>query len=137
MIKALKVTMIIWAAVAILLGLAYIFLPVQLGEMGNFEKAPIWVEYILALLGICYIATGAFVIRAARDPLKHIMWVQFVIGLALLIVVIVASSIGRGLVTFSQEGIPLIFNAIFAVLFLVFYPWRAARIVEKAPSPNP
>jgi hypothetical protein len=127
MIKGLKVAMIIWAVIAILVGLAYILLPHQLGEMGGFEKAPEWVLYILALLGVCYIATGAFVIRAARDPIKHIMWVQFAIAVALLIAVVAVYSIARGLVTFSQEGGPLLINAIFAVAFLVLYPWRAAK----------
>jgi len=125
MIKGLKVAMNIWAVIAILVGLAYIFFPRQLGEMGGFEKGPDWVLYILALLGICYIAIGAFVIRAAQDPLKHIMWVQFAIAVAILIVVVAATSIARGLVTFSQEGMPLIINAVFAVVFLALYPWRA------------
>ena len=127
MIKGLKVVMIIWAAIAILVGLAYIFFPRQLGEMGGFEKGPDWVLYILALLGICYIATGAFVIRAAQDPLKHIMWVQFAIAMSILIVVVAAYSIGRGMVTFSQEGGPLIINAVFAVAFLALYPWRGEK----------
>jgi hypothetical protein len=127
MLRALKVMMIVWSAVVILLGLAYIFFPVQLGEMGDFEKAPVWVEYILALVGICYIAAGAFVIMASRDPLKHIMWVQFAIAMAILEVIIVASSIGRGLVTFNQEGIALIVNAVFAVIFLVLYPRRKIK----------
>ena len=99
--------------------------PRQLGEMGGFEKGPAWVLYILALLGICYIAIGAFIIRAARDPLKNIMWVQFAIAVAILIVVVAAYSIIRGFVTFTQEGGPLIINAVFAVVFLALYPWRA------------
>jgi hypothetical protein len=127
MIRGLKVAMIIWAAIAILIGLAYIFIPRQLGEMGGFEKAPVWVEYILALLGVCYIAAGSFIIVAARDPLKHIMWVQFAIAVAILNVVVEASSMSRGLVTFSQEGMPLIINAVFAVALLALYPWRAAK----------
>jgi uncharacterized membrane protein SirB2 len=125
MIKGLKIAMIVWAAIAILVGLAYIFFPSQLGEMGGFEKGPAWVVYILALLGVCYIAAGAFVIIAARDPLKNIRWVQFAIAVAILLVVVAASSMGRGFVTFSQEGMLLIFNAVFAVAFLALYPWRA------------
>jgi hypothetical protein len=126
MIKGLKVAMIIWAAIAILVGLAYIFIPRQLGEMGGFERGPAWVAYILALLGVCFVATGAFVIVAAvRGPLKHIKWVQFAIVVTILISVVAASSIMRGLVTFSQEGPLLLVNAVFAVLFLAFYPWRA------------
>src|SRR4030042_1609411 len=126
MIKGLKVAMSIWAAIAILVGLAYIFIPRQLGEMGGFEKAPAWADYVLALLGVCFVATGAFVIVAAvRGPLKHIKWVQFAIAVTILIVVVAASSIMRGLVTFSQEGPLLLVNAVFAVVFLALYPWRA------------
>lgn len=126
MVKGLKVAMIIWAAIAILVGLAYIFLPNQLSEMGGFEKGPAWVAYVLALLGVCFVATGAFVIvAAARDPLKHIMWVQFSIVVTILIAVVAATAIAQGLVTFSQEGPLLIVNAIFAVVFLALYPWRA------------
>jgi hypothetical protein len=125
MVKGLKILMIIWAAVAILVGLAYIFIPRQLGEMGGFEKGPVWVMYILALLGVCFIASGGFVIAAAvRGPLKHLMWVQFAIAVALLLVVVAASSIMRGLVTFEQEGMLLIFNFVLGALMLGFYPWR-------------
>jgi hypothetical protein len=127
MIKALKVTMIVWSVVAIFMGLVYIFFPNQLNEMGGYEKGTGLVIYLLALLGVCYIAAGVFVIVAARDPLKHIMWVQFAIAVAILTVVVVASSIARSLVTFGQEGVPLIFNAVFAVLFLALYPYRKAK----------
>jgi len=125
-VKGLKVAMIIWAAIAILVGLAYIFLPSQLSEMGGFEKAPAWADYVLALLGVCFVATGAFVIVAAvKGPLKHIKWVQFAIVVTILISVVAASAIMRGIVTFSQEGPLLIVNAVFAVAFLALYPWRA------------
>jgi hypothetical protein len=127
MVKGLKVAMIVWAAVPILIGLAFIFFPRQLGEMmGVVEGGPIFVLHILALLGVSHIAVGAFVIAAAvRGPLKHIMWVQFAITLAVLVVVVMATSIMRGLVTFRQEGGPLIFNAVCAVALLALYPWRA------------
>ncbi len=127
MIRALKVTMIVWSAIVIFMGLVYTFFPDQLLDMGSYEKGSGLVIYLLALLGICYIAAGAFVIVAARDPLRHIMWVQFAITVAILIVVVTAVSIMRGLVTFSQEGMPLIFNAIFAALFLGLYPYKAAK----------
>jgi hypothetical protein len=126
MIKGLKVAMIIWAAIAILVGLAYIFIPRQLGEMGGFEKGPAWVAYILALLGVCFVATGAFVIvTAVKGPVQHIKWVQFSIVVTILISVVAAYAIMRGVVTFAQEGPLLIVNAIFAVVFLALYPWRA------------
>jgi hypothetical protein len=127
MIKALKVTMIVWSAIVIFMGLVYIIFPDQLNEMGGYPKGSSLVIYLLALLGICYISAGAFVILATRDLLKNIRWVQFAIAVTILTVVVVASSIGRGLVTFSQEGIPLIINTVFAVVFLALYPYRKVK----------
>ena len=40
MIKALKVVMIVYAVIGILFGLAYIFVPRQLGAMFGFEEGP-------------------------------------------------------------------------------------------------
>jgi uncharacterized protein YjeT (DUF2065 family) len=126
MIKGLKVVMIIWAAVAIFMGLVYIFFPDQLNEMGDYVGSNL-ATYVLALLGVCYIAAGTFVILAALDPLKHIRWVQFAIAMAFLTVAVAGSSIGRGLVTFSQEGIPLIFNAVFVIALLALYPYQKVK----------
>ena len=126
MVKGLRIAMIIWAAIAILVGLAYIFIPDQLSQMGGFEKAPAWADYVMALLGVCFVATGAFVIVAAvKGPLKHIKWVQFSIVVTILISVVAAYAIIRGVVTFEQEGPLLLTNAIFAIVFLALYPWRA------------
>jgi glucan phosphoethanolaminetransferase (alkaline phosphatase superfamily) len=125
MIRGLKIAMIVWAVIGIVMGIAFIFFPTQLRDTMGYETGPAYIQYFLALLGVAFIALGAFIIRAAQDPLKHIMWVQFAIAWAVLFVVVEASSIARGLVTFEQAGMALIMDAVFAVLFLVFYPWRA------------
>jgi hypothetical protein len=93
----------------------------------GYETGPAYIQYFLALLGVTFIVVSAFIIRAAQDPLKHIMWVQFAIAWAVLFVVVEASSIGRGLVTFEQARMGLIMDAVFAVAFLALYPYRAAK----------
>jgi len=128
MIKALKVVMIVWAALGILLGLAYIFAPEQLGAMSGYAPGPAYVLYFLAMLGICYIVGSAFIIIAAQDPLRNILWVQFAIAGAILAVIIEVYSLLRGFVTFEQVGTGIIVDAVFAVALLALYPYRAARI---------
>jgi hypothetical protein len=126
MIKGLRVALIVWAVVAIVMGVVYIFFPNQLLDMGDYGKGSGLELYLLALLGICYITGGAFAIFAAvRDLLKNIRWVQFAIVVAILTVVVTAASMGRGLVTFEAEGISLIVNAVLAAALLALYPWRA------------
>jgi len=51
--------------------------------------------------------------------------VKFVITKSLLFAVVTAYSLIQGYVKFSQVGGMFILFVIFAVLFFVFYPWRA------------
>ena len=125
MIKALKVTMIVYGVIGILFGLAYIFIPTQLGNMFGYEQGPVYIKYMLAGLGVCIIAPSVFLIAAARDPIRHIYWVKFAILWAILTIVIALYSTIRGYVGFDKTGMEIIMNAIFLVAFLVFYPWRA------------
>lgn len=125
MIKALRVVMIVWAIIMILYGLAFIFVPEQLGAMSGYEKGPAYLAYLLALLGVAFIVPSVFVIIAARDPLRNIMWVKFVTVLQVLSLAADVYSLLRGFIDLSQGGMGLILDAVLAVLLLVFYPWRA------------
>jgi len=127
MLKALKVTMIVYGALGILFGLAYIFAPYELGNMFGYAEGPEYVSAFLASLGVCIIAPCVFLIAAARDPLRHILWVKFAILWAILLAVIELYSFIRGYLDFGQAGMGIILHAVFAAAFLVFYPWRAAR----------
>lgn len=128
MIKALKILVIIWAALGILMGLWMIFAPEQLAEMQGYEQGPEYVLYLLASLGVFLIVSKAFIIVAVtRDLLKNILWVQMAIALAIFMVAVGVYSICRGFVTFEQAGVGTIIEAVFAVAFLALYPWRGAR----------
>ena len=128
MLKALKVTMIVWGVLHILMGLAFIFVPQQLGEMfGYTAEGPEYMLSFLASLGVAMIVPAIFVIVAARDPVKHILWVKFAISCAVLNLVIELYSVIQGYITFGQATATIISTIVFAVALLVFYPWRAAR----------
>ena len=133
MIKALRVVMIVWAIIMILYGLAFIFVPEQLGAMSGFEKGPAYVAYLGALLGVSWIVPAVFVIIAARDPLRNIMWVKFVTVLQVLALAADVYSLLRGFIDLSQGGMGLILDAVLAVLLLVFYPWRVKPRSASSP----
>ena len=126
MIKALKVTMIVWGIIGMLFGLAYLLAPTQLGDMFGYEPGPEYVQAMLASLGGFFIAVAVFIIAAARDPLRNISWVKFAILFSVLGLVIGLYSVIRGYVDFAQAGMGIILYAIFAAAFLAFYPWRRA-----------
>ena len=130
MIKPLKVTMILYAVVGILFGLAYIFIPRQLAAMFGHGEGPAYIAALAAALGVSFVAACVFLIIAARDPIKHILWVKYAIVFALLMLVTELYSVIMGYLTLGQAGTALILHAVFAVALLVFYPWRAAESGE-------
>ena len=122
--KGLQITMILWAAIGILFGLAFLFSPGLFVAAVAQQKMPAVMTFFLALLGNVYILTGIFVLLAVRDPLKHILWVQMAMAGSLLDLLAALYFIIGGFVLFSQAGITVILNIILLVGFLVFYPWR-------------
>jgi len=127
MIKALKVTMTIWGAIAIVFGLMYIINPVHVAERAGSGQLADSVRWFMAFSGAIFIASGTWAIVAARDPIRHIIWVKFEITKTLLVVAVTVGSIIQGYVNFSQAGPVLILFAVFAVAFLALYPRRALR----------
>ncbi len=125
--KALKVTMIVYAVIGILFGLAYIFIPRQLSAMLGFEEGPASVYALAVVLGASFVSACIFLIIAARDPLKHILWVKYAIVFAILMFAAELYSLIIGYIDFSQAGMGIIIHAVFAVALLAFYPWRAVK----------
>ena len=125
MIKALKITMIVYGILGILFGLAMIIIPQQMGEWFNVPEINDYGTFMAISIGMANIAAAVFVIMAARDPIKNISWVKFAIVWALFWVVTVLYALLRGYVDFSQEGSALIIHVIFAILFFAFYPWKS------------
>ena len=124
MIKGLKVVMIVWSVIAILFGLGFVFAPGKLCSMFGFENPAPYVPYFLAFLGIAYIVVGFFVIVAARNLLKHVIWVQLAIVWSILDAVSALFYMTKGNVTFSQAGMVPILDGVLAVALLIFYPWH-------------
>jgi len=124
MLKALKVILIVFAAGIILSGLQLIFMPDLLTEMWGIGEIADNAKWFLGLLGVMWVAAGAWIIVAAvRDLLKNIMWVQFAMTKCILGVAVSAYAIIVGYVTFRQAGLVLIFDAVFFILFMALYPW--------------
>ena len=127
MIRALKVVLIVYGVINILLGLAFILAPYQAASLMGFGEIADLGVYVGALYGATAIAASVWLIAAGRDPLRHITWVKFAILWSILLAVAGLYLVVRGAVDFSQAGVGIIIDAVFAAAFLVFYPWRAAR----------
>ena len=120
MTKALKITMATYGIGGTVVGLLYIFTPR---------------EDVRKVLGASLLAVGIFVAIAARDPIRHILWVRFAILFALLFtaVSIYLGAVVRGEFRSVLDGISI--HGTFAALLLILYPRKKVREGEQAPSP--
>jgi len=124
MLKALKILIIIWAAISILMGLGMLIVPEQLGEMQGYGEGPAYVLYLLASLGVMLVVVSSFIIVAVtRDLLKNILWVQLAIAGAILSVAVGVYALLRGFVGFEQVGVGIIIDGAFFIAFMALYPW--------------
>ena len=133
MIRALKVSMIVYAASGILFGMAFVFVPRQLGTILGHESGPPYVAALTAELGVSFISACIFLIIAARNPIKHILWVKYAILFAILMLASSLYSFVMGNLTLNQAGIGIM-HAVFAVALLALYPWHGNRTSESCTS---
>ena len=126
MIRGLKIALIVYGAILILSGLAFIIAPYQVASMSGLGKIAAQVPYFMALLGGCFIAVSVWFIVAGLEPLRHISLVKLAILWSSLGVVTGLYSIVQGAVDFSQAGMGIILDAVFAIAFLALYPYRKA-----------
>jgi hypothetical protein len=130
MSTALKVVLIVYGAVLLLMGLVGIILPEQISEMFGVEEVNDNIIYMAMAVSVFSLAVGIWILIAARDLLRNIIWVKFSITVAAFSAVLLAYSSIKGYVEFIQVLPAIILWIIFIVLFLVFYPWREARAGE-------
>ena len=130
MIRGLKVALILFGAIEILFGLAFIIAPYQVASMSGLGEIATYVPYFMASLGGCFIAVSVWFIVAGLDPLRHISLVKLAILWSILGVVTGSYSIVRGAVDFNQAGMGIILDAVFAVAFLALYPYRKPQFQE-------
>ncbi|HEY93149.1 MAG TPA: hypothetical protein G4O17_05340 [Dehalococcoidia bacterium] len=79
------------------------------------------------MVGISSIAPGVWLIVDGRYPLRHLTWVKFAILWCILAAVTGLYYIFQGAVDFSQVGMAIILDAVFAVALLALYPYRLAH----------
>ena len=127
MLKALKVILIVYGAIAVVMGVIQAFFPNLMGAMMRLETLPAACSpglYALAMSGVSLIAGGIFLIIAGtRDILRNILWVQFALLWGILAVAVSVYAALMGYVTFAQTMMPIILNGVFFILLMIFYPW--------------
>jgi hypothetical protein len=110
------------AALLILLGAALIFMPGEVQRVFHFNDRPAAMNYILGLWGCVLASLGLGYLVAAKDPVKHLVWVQVGIVRGALECLLGLVYLTRGLVTFQQAGLGIILAGLISFGYVAFYP---------------
>ncbi len=85
---------------------------------------------LAAAFGVSVVAACIFLIIAARDPIKHILWVKFAVVFAILFLAVALYSGFRLFADVSQASVGIIIHGLAAAALLAFYPWRAGNFLR-------
>jgi hypothetical protein len=124
MLKALKITMIVYGLLGLLIGLSMLVIPDQMQNWYDLPAAPDYIKYFLGVLGALFVVIGIFYVVVSRDLITNILWVKFAIAEGATGALVALYSLLRDYGTFSQMGISLITHVVFTILLLAFYPWK-------------
>lgn len=122
----LKMAMVIYGAIHLVQGVFLIIVPDKVVELSGFAVVSDSERYFLALLGSAFIAAAIWFIISGLNPLENIAGVKFAILWSVILFVVQLYTVVKDIVTFGDIWIGIAETAVFAVAFLLFYPYRGA-----------
>jgi len=131
MIRALRILLVIDAAVLFLLGLVLIVAPQRVAMAFHFQNLPEGINYLVGLWGCALLTMAAGYLAAAQDPFRHAVWVQVGIARGALECLLSVVYLARGIVVWPQARTGVVLAALMAVGYAVLYP-RAMPPAEDA-----
>ncbi|HEX6299767.1 MAG TPA: hypothetical protein VF148_04820 [Acidimicrobiia bacterium] len=136
MTKSLKIALATYGIGLTLVGLSYLVLPEEMSELQGAEELSAFLVGTKMVLGASLLAVGVFVVIAARDPIRNILWVRFAIVFALLFVAVSVYLGAFVKAEFSEVIDGILIHGVFAALLLILYPRQTVPGGDQAASPE-
>jgi hypothetical protein len=126
MTNILKGIMVAYGVILVLTGLAVVIAPEQISKIWNISDIVGYAKWFVAALGAVYVAAGVWLTAAGWNPVPQTHWVKFAITKTLLSLAVTVYAILKEFIGFNAVmGLVIGVDAVFAILFLAFYPWRS------------
>src|SRR3954447_22883622 len=77
--RPLRVTLVVIGVVQVFFGLLFVVAPGLLALLVHLPSAPAWTSWLFVMSGARFLAMGYGMFLAARDPLRHIAWINAMI----------------------------------------------------------
>lgn len=130
--RPLRVTLIIIGVVQLLFGLPFVVAPGLYSVVLHLSSAPAWTHWFFVMAGARFFALGYGMFLAARDPIRHVAWINAMIAVQAFDWLGTMYAILTGAISLAQAVDAPYLPLIFIAALLIWYP-RASSKVGSAP----
>ncbi len=120
--RPLQITLVFIGIVQVVLGAAFAFAPAQFGAMLGLTEAPTWTHWIFFMFSARALGFAFGMFLAARDPVRHVSWIQAMIGVQAIDWLATMYFVLTGAVTLTQVSTASFLPLIFIGMLVIFYP---------------
>lgn len=120
--KLLQITLIVIGIAQIFFGAAFTLAPATFSGMLGLAETPQWAYWMFSMFGARAFGFAYGMFLAARDPMRHVHWIQAMIGVQLIDWLSTMYFVLNGAVTLMQVSSASYLPLIFIVMLVIFYP---------------
>jgi hypothetical protein len=128
--RLLQITLIVIGIAQIFFGAVFIFAPAKFSGMLDLPETPQWAYWMFGMFSARAFGFAYGMFLAARDPMKHVHWIQAMIGVQLIDWLATMYFVLDGAVTLAQVTSASYLPLIFIAMLVIFYP----RQTTSAPN---
>ena len=123
----LKVLLRVIGVVQLILGAFYLFLPLQFLSMQGLSTPGADNAYPLGMLAARFLAYGIGMLFIARDPEKHVFWINNMILIQAVDLAVGIFYTATGVVALAHSGFPMFNATLFIILLTLWRPKATAN----------
>lgn len=124
--RPLRNTLVIIGIVQFFFGLPFIFAPKLFSGLLGLPDAPAWANWLLIMNGARFLGMGYGMLLSARDPIKHVGWINAMIVVQALDWLGTVYAITTGGITLLQATSAPYLPIIFIVALIAWHPRNSA-----------
>jgi hypothetical protein len=133
--RPLQITLVFIGVVQLVLGVVFALAPTQFSSMLGLAAAPVWVYWMFWMFSARALGFAYGMFLAARDPVRHIHWIQAMIGVQAIDWLATMYFVLTGAVTLAQVSTASFLPLIFIAMLVKFYPRQQSNTLTTLSRP--
>ncbi|MBI4674473.1 MAG: hypothetical protein HY741_22745 [Chloroflexi bacterium] len=134
--RPLQITLAFIGVVQLVLGVVFALAPAQFSAMMGLAQTPTWAYWMFGMFSARALGFAYGMFLAARDPARHIHWIQAMIGVQAIDWLATMYFVLTGAVTLAQVSTASFLPLIFIGMLVIFYPRQQSTTLTTPGRPN-